>query len=474
MIRKSRVFVIKFVYILIDIACVYLAIFIGCYLRQSILPFSVSFHDILFDPFNPFRFIFLLWVITIVFFANVNALYQTRREVDEGFEIWLVIKSVFFSSLVVIVGIYTLKIHEFPRSIFIIIFLTMVVILSVWRILKRFFVEYLVSKGYNNFNAVIVGAGKVGLVLAEEIAQKPSLGIKVVGFLDDLKKDVEGKVDLRILGKISDFVQVSQREFINKVFITVHHDSAVFMKLLEEAQELGIAVRVIPQGFELTSGDFFKYNIGLIPILEYSDVGHQHRQTGKRLFDFMIGLITFLFIWPFFIIIGVLIKIDSQGPVFYVSKRYGKGGKIFHMLKFRSMTVDAEKKIDELRHRNEVDGPIFKIRQDPRVTKMGRFLRKYSLDELPQLINVLKGDMSLVGPRPFPIEQIEKEDLRQLKRLQVRPGITGLWQIRGRSNLSFVRLLKWDIWYINNWSFWLDLNILFQTIPVVLNGEGAY
>jgi lipopolysaccharide/colanic/teichoic acid biosynthesis glycosyltransferase len=138
------------------------------------------------------------------------------------------------------------------------------------------------------------------------------------------------------------------------------------------------------------------------------------------------------------------------------------------------MAQNADQKLAEILDQNEVDEPIFKIKKDPRITKVGKVLRKYSLDELPQILNVLKGEMSLVGPRPLPIHQIEKEDFNQLKRLEVRPGITGLWQIRGRSDLSFARLVKWDLWYINNWSFWLDLNILFQTIPVVLKGKGAY
>ena len=138
------------------------------------------------------------------------------------------------------------------------------------------------------------------------------------------------------------------------------------------------------------------------------------------------------------------------------------------------MVADADKKLEELKHRNEVDGPIFKIRQDPRITTLGRFLRKYSIDELPQILNVLAGDMSLVGPRPLPIAQVETEDLKQLKRLEVRPGITGLWQVRGRSDLPFHKLIKWDTWYVNNWSFTLDLEILFETIPVVFKGEGAY
>ena len=144
------------------------------------------------------------------------------------------------------------------------------------------------------------------------------------------------------------------------------------------------------------------------------------------------------------------------------------------MYKFRSMVQDADRLLAQYKDKNEVDGPIFKMKEDPRITRIGKFLRKYSLDELPQLLNVVMGDMSLVGPRPLPIEQVEREDMRQLKRLEVRPGITGLWQIRGRSDISFSRLVKWDVWYINNWSFWLDLNILFQTIPTVIHGKGAY
>jgi lipopolysaccharide/colanic/teichoic acid biosynthesis glycosyltransferase len=144
------------------------------------------------------------------------------------------------------------------------------------------------------------------------------------------------------------------------------------------------------------------------------------------------------------------------------------------MYKFRSMVINADELLAKLKDKNEVDGPIFKIKKDPRITRMGAFLRRYSLDELPQILNVLKGDMSLVGPRPFPIAQLEKEDLRQLRRLGIRPGITGLWQIRGRSDVSFNKLLRWDIWYIKNWSFGLDLHILLQTFPIVIRGKGAY
>jgi exopolysaccharide biosynthesis polyprenyl glycosylphosphotransferase len=350
----------------------------------------------------------------------------------------------------------------------------MITLLSIWRILKRLFVEYLVVHGYNNFNALIIGAGKVGMALLNEIEKRPGVGIKVIGFLDDFKQNTPEEPKIRILGKIADFVSIARREFITKVFITIHHDSKVFLKLLEEAKDLGVAMRVIPQGFHVMTCDFSKYNIGFIPILEYSEEYSFRKQVGKRLFDFCFGCIAFVFLMPVFCVLGILIKWDNPGPVFYKSRRYGRKGKIFNMYKFRSMVADADRMLEKIKHQNEMDGPIFKIKSDPRVTRMGRFLRKYSLDEMPQLINVIRGEMSLVGPRPLPIDQIEKEDLRQLERLEVKPGITGLWQIRGRSDLAFNRLLKWDLWYIDNWSFWLDLYILMQTLPVVFKGRGAY
>lgn len=474
MIRQSKQFIVKILYILIDVCCLYLAIYLSCLARKKLIDFPLSFPSFLVDESNPFRFIFLFWILTTIFFLNANHLYQTRREVPEGIEIWLVIKSVFFSCLITIAAIYALKVYVFPRTVFMNTALAMMILLSLWRVLKRKLVEYLVSQGYNNFSVLIIGAGKVGMALAQEMRKRPGLGIKMIGFLDDTKTTIADQPEVKILGKISRFPEIAQREFVDKIFITIHQDSNVFLKLLEQAQEMGVAVRVVPHGFDLTTGEFFKYNIGFIPILEYVEEHNYRRHFGKRLFDFSISLVSLLFLLPFLVIIGLIIKFDSRGPILYKSKRYGCKGRMFNMYKFRSMTKDADKMIEQLRHQNEVDGPIFKIREDPRISRVGAFLRRYSLDELPQLINVLRGDMSLVGPRPLPIEQIEKEDLRQLRRLQIRPGITGLWQIRGRSDISFVRLVKWDIWYINNWSFWLDLNILLQTIPVVIKGKGAY
>jgi exopolysaccharide biosynthesis polyprenyl glycosylphosphotransferase len=473
--RLNRYFFVKLAYIMIDIAFMMLAVYVACHIRQKILDFPVTFENIFLNPENPFRTLLFFWVPVTIFTNNANGLYETKREKLESVELFQVFKSVMFSSFASIIMIYALKIEGFPRTILGISTILVVVFFSLWRVAKRSFVEYLVAQGFNNFKALIIGAGKVGATLEHEIRKRKTLGIKVAGYLDDFKTSADmPPARAKILGKVADFATIAKKEFIHQVYITIHHDSAAFVKVIEEAKEMGIAVRVVPQGFELLQTDFTKYNIGIIPVLEYSVLRNIHRHQGKRLFDMIVGWILMVLFLPLFAVLAVAVKIDSPGPVFYLSRRYGRRGQLFAMYKFRTMVQNADELLKELKTRNEVDGPIFKIKRDPRVTRMGVFLRKYSLDELPQILNVINGEMSLVGPRPLPIEQVEREDFRQLKRLDIRPGITGLWQIRGRSDLSFQRLVKWDIWYINNWSFWLDLHILLQTIPVVFKGKGAY
>jgi len=463
---------IRCTYVLLDTLAITLAFYLACLLRPQTIPFEVTLQDFFIGSDNPYRLVFFLWLLTIIIFNQTHNLYHTRRAMLETMEIWEIVKSVVSATFVFILLSYLLKVHDFPRSVVIISDILLIIFLSLWRIAKKALVDYLVANGYNNFNAIIIGAGKIGRLLEKEIKSRPGLGIKVVGFLDDFKDIKTHSED--ILGSVEDFTDIARRSFVSTVFVTIHPDDKMLVNILEQSKELGIAVRVVPQGFEWMSKDVTRFNIGVVPIMEYTHIESCYRQQAKRIFDFIVTLIGVFFLIPVFIVIGLWIKLDSRGPVFYSSKRYGKGGRIFHMLKFRSMVVNADDLLKELKTQNEVDGPIFKIRKDPRITKVGAFLRKYSIDELPQILNVLIGDMSLVGPRPLPIEQIEKEDLRQLKRLNIRPGITGLWQIRGRSDVSFHRFLRWDIWYINNWSFGLDLYILFQTLPVVIKGRGAY
>jgi exopolysaccharide biosynthesis polyprenyl glycosylphosphotransferase len=472
MINKALSLFIRLAYLLIDCGCVFLAIFCASWIRQE--TFSISLKELFFDTHHPFHLVFVLWFVVVLFFNGLHHLYQTRREVMESHEIGMVARSIFSAALTVMAFVYSMKIVGFPRSVFILTVLFTFVLFCAWRLCKRVFVEFLAANGYNNFNVLIIGAGRSGMMLAQEIRRHPGFGLKVVGFLDDVKTTTELGHDHKVLGKLANLHEVARKNFVHKIFFTIHPPGNIFYDMIETAKDLGLAVRVVPVAFDRAVGEIFKFNIGYIPVLEYSALGRNRMQYGKRLFDGIVSGITLVCLLPVFIIIGVMIACDSPGPVFYFSKRYGRGGRMFKMWKFRSMVVDADAQLNALKSKNEVDGPIFKIRQDPRVTRLGRFLRKYSIDELPQILNVFLGDMSIVGPRPFPIDQVQQEDLRQLKRLEVRPGITGLWQVRGRSDLPFHRLIKWDTWYINNWSFGLDLNIIFETIPVVLKGKGAY
>ena len=218
MIQKVQLSLIRFVYILIDIIFIFLSIYLACLLRNFSLKFPITFTNLFFGQVNPFRSVFLFWTLVIVILNKGYGLYQTRREINEGIEIWMLIKSLCLSTLITIVGVYLAKVVGLPRSVFGWGILFMIFFLSLWRFLKRLFVNYLVAGGYNNFNAVIIGAGKVGLALAEEINKRPTMGIRVVGFLDDFKIENGHASAARILGKITDFSKIARSEFINKIF----------------------------------------------------------------------------------------------------------------------------------------------------------------------------------------------------------------------------------------------------------------
>jgi exopolysaccharide biosynthesis polyprenyl glycosylphosphotransferase len=193
----------------------------------------------------------------------------------------------------------------------------------------------------------------------------------------------------------------------------------------------------------------------------------------KRAFDIVFSTALLMLLSPLLLLIAIAVKFDSPGPVFYLSERIGKKGHVFRCVKFRTMVRDAEKRRAEVMHMNERDGVLFKISNDPRTTRFGRFLRKYSLDELPQFFNVLYGDMSIVGPRPPIASEVKEYKVSHLRRLQVTPGITGLWQVQGRQDPSFASYVSLDVTYIDNWSLWLDFKIILRTIGVVFSGTGS-
>jgi exopolysaccharide biosynthesis polyprenyl glycosylphosphotransferase len=276
------------------------------------------------------------------------------------------------------------------------------------------------------------------------------------------------------LGSIERLRQLTRLHFIDEVVIAHPLPTEQVILLLEEARELGIDIRAISGLYgDLSAHAQIEY-LGVYPV---RSLHRSHSRTlshlFKRAFDIIFSLAAMIAVFPLMFVIAVMIRVDSEGPIFYVSERIGKRGRVFPCFKFRTMVKDAEKKKRELAALNERDGILFKVSNDPRVTRIGRILRKYSLDELPQFFNVFRGEMSVVGPRPPIASEVEKYELEHFRRLEVMPGLTGLWQVHARQDSSFAKYIELDTAYVENWTFWLDVKILLRTAHVVLSGTGA-
>ncbi len=468
---------IFFLYLIIDLILIGILFFLPYLLRYNPDLFSRIFAGDLSDLqlLNPEQhlLVYSFWAVVIVLFFFLYGLYETKRELSYLDEAILVLKALFFSSLPSAAAVFFFQVKYFSRLVFLQNLLALAVGLILWRMVKRYLVRRRVVRGFNNQNVLIVGAGKVGQALAREIEGNRYLGLEVIGFLDD--NPVRAEPGVRVLGTTGDFTEVARKEFVDEVLISIPSERALVARLITQARRLGKTIRVVPDLLSLGMEGIKASYLGRIPLLEYYGKGlHPADLLLKRGFDIAVSALALLLLSPLLLLIAVAVKLDSPGPVFYISRRNGKKGRIFNFYKFRTMVVGAEGMLDSLRHLDESDGPVFKIRNDPRVTRVGRVLRRYSLDELPQLWNVLKGDMSLVGPRPPTPDEVARYADWQLKRLEIRPGLTCLWQVKGRSNLSFRDWMKFDLFYIENWSFWLDIKILLRTILVVIRGEGAY
>jgi exopolysaccharide biosynthesis polyprenyl glycosylphosphotransferase len=315
---------------------------------------------------------------------------------------------------------------------------------------------------------VIIGAGRVGEALAHQLEENKLLGYQFKGFLDG---NYSG--DHRLLGTVADLSRVARAEFVDDVFITIPSERELVKQVALEARSQGINVKIVPDLYDGLAWNVPLHNVGDFPVMEVCwrpipTLG----QFFKRLFDITFSFVALILSAPFLALLAVLIKLDSRGPVSYSSHRVGRKGRVFTCFKLRTMVANADELKSTVRHLNERKGPFFKIQCDPRTTRSGKWLRKYSLDEVPQLWNVLKGDMSLVGPRPHPLDDYAQYSLEQLRRLEVRPGMTGLWQVTARQEPAFETSMTLDLKYIDGWNLLLDFKLLLRTIPAVCRGLG--
>jgi len=320
--------------------------------------------------------------------------------------------------------------------------------------------------GKMGLNVLIAGVTPTSVQLARFMDENTDLGYRVIGFLSDSPKHA------RVLGGFDELGRVVKSQFIDEVFIAGRFADSL-LDSIQGSPDVRATLRVIPEFGSAASGALEWERIDRYPVVTIRrEPMYRWARAVKRLIDILGSGIGLLLIAPFLALIALAIKLDSPGPVLFRATRVGRKANRFTFLKFRTMVVDAEQQRAKLLHLNKREGPFFKIENDPRITGVGRFLRKYSLDELPQLWHVFCGDMSLVGPRPHPLADYSQYELDHLCRLNVTPGLTGLWQVTARKDPSWQKNISLDREYIENWSLWLDLKILYKTIPVVLLGAG--
>lgn len=348
------------------------------------------------------------------------------------------------------------------------------------RVLLQDLLIYLRNKGRNLRHIVIVGSGPRALELAKKLISNRDFGYKLLGFIDD-NFEISGSRAIsraKRLCTLKEFDFFIENNVVDEVFTALPIKSYYqqIHRIARICEEQGITVRVPSDWFSLKTARSSAFELDGIPIVSISTGNYAQARFiwMKRLMDIVISIIFLGLFSPVLVVVAALIKLTSPGPIFFKQERVGYYKRIFKVLKFRTMVHNAEKLQSNYEHMNELQGPVFKIKNDPRITRIGKFLRKTSLDEIPQLINVLKGEMSIVGPRPLPIRDVNGFESRWHKRrFSVRPGLTCLWQVNGRNRIGFEDWMKLDLQYIDHWSLGLDLKILAKTVPAVIKGDGA-
>jgi exopolysaccharide biosynthesis polyprenyl glycosylphosphotransferase len=378
------------------------------------------------------------------------------------------------AGLVLSGGLYLTEGYHVSRSLVLFLVCFTAFILCGRRLIDRVITYREYERGVNTRNLVIVGSTPISMALKEHISRRSHLGYTFRGFVNLPGVNSAALASEEILGGIGSIRQIAKQYFIDELVIAEPISVDQVISILEDAREIDMDVRVLPGYYESVTADAPIEYLGDFPVVALHR-GHVpvFAMALKRLFDIVLALGALIAAAPVLIAIAIAIRLEDGGPVFYVSERVGKKGTVFPCYKFRSMVMNAEKIKAQLATQNERSGILFKMKDDPRITRVGKFLRKYSLDEIPQLFNVLQGDMSVVGPRPPIASEVAKYEIEHFRRLEVLPGLTGLWQVRARQDPSFERYIALDTAYVENWSFWLDLKIILLTASAVLRGTGA-
>jgi len=414
------------------------------------------------------------FTISLMITSRRLHLYVPTRLTSFLHEQRLSVEACLTSGLLLAGILYLIHATDIPRSIVLMTVGLVTISLSLRRLIYRILINRRFERGEGTRNVLIVGTGPEAQALRHYLKSFGHLGYTFKGFIEPLGSNpCNQESSEEIAGTLDTMFQYARKHFVDEIFFTAPCDREVVFDVLAQARTQGVDLTVVLDLYNGLPNRPIEY-IGQFPTipLHWRDVPELALLL-KRIVDVVLSSLILILLSPLYLAIAIAIKLDSMGPVFYFSERIGKKGRVFKCTKFRTMVHDAEMRRADVMHLNERDGILFKISNDPRITRLGRFLRKYSLDELPQFWNVLRGDMSIVGPRPPIGSEVREYRLGDLRRLDVTPGITGLWQVQARQNPSFDSYVSLDTAYIDNWSVWLDLKIIVRTIAVVLAGTGS-
>lgn len=467
---------------LVDIFVVFVSFLLAFLIRDNIHTiYAFDFfpqRQVMDDLVGFSRYLNMLPVILFIWWMALNScgLYESFRKKSFFEIVWSIAKSVFFVMVVFGAIAFIFKLAFISRSFIVMsLFITsLLLILERWVVVS--FLRFLRKKGYNHKDILLVGTGPRAEDFIKLVQRHDEWGLRIIGLIDAEKERLGNSVyGKKVIGLLEDIPTILSKKVIDEVIFIVPRK---WLSLIEDSllacETQGVKTTIAVDFFNMKIAQSMSSEIGGIPLLGFqTTVGEEWQLLLKRLFDIISSVIGIIMALPLFIAITVIIKWLSPGQAIFKQVRSGLNGREFVMYKFRTMVNGAEKEKEGLDPLNEMHGPAFKMRSDPRVTKFGNFLRRTSLDELPQLFNILKGDMSLVGPRPPIPSEVDKYRVWQRRRLSMKPGLTCLWQTNGRNNVDFEKWIKMDLEYIDNWSLGLDFKILLKTIPAVLFSVGA-
>jgi exopolysaccharide biosynthesis polyprenyl glycosylphosphotransferase len=458
----------------IDFVLINAAFALAYYIRYE-LRFPITVAEANYVAYTEYIPITLLLSVGLLVIYRIEGMYNYVRGRAWLEEFYGLITATFTGIVILVFIFFFFRPQYYSRLIYLYAGILVVLFLTLARVAMRWGLGYLRTRGIGVDRALIVGGGEIGRAIMRNVLAQPGLGYRIEGFVDDDPNKSEIG-NFRRLGGTDQLARLMRERAFDEVIITLPwHAREKIVSTIEIAESTGARVKIVPDLFQLSLSQIAVDAVGGIPLIAVREATFSQSAFAiKRAMDVLVSGALFVLVLIPMALIALLIKLTSPGPIIFAQPRVGRGGKLFTAYKFRTMRVGADDEKNDLLHLNEASGPIFKIRNDPRITPLGKWLRRTSLDELPQFWNVLNGDMSLVGPRPpLPTEVAQYQEWHK-RRLEVSPGVTGLWQVSGRSELTFDEMVMLDLYYIEHWSPWLDIWIMLKTIPALLTARGAY